>query len=255
MAGKKEIFKQVQVSENIKLRQGYFVTSHVNLKKVYDWFLIREYLLSVNSSGLYDICEFKKACEATKINYNTARARISCFESCGLLVRNKAAGVIKIVELTGNVERLYNLFERHRNDIEQSKNPKVYFADLWKRRLIKSNVVSQAFKEAEKCNDRNIARKYLRTVKGSNTQIGASSGINLALSTIGNIIGRSKATAHRAVERMNGEGMIKVKKQSLFVCHVSQVEYFKRKDNLYGRLFVDDFKVFERMQNVYSFCA
>jgi hypothetical protein len=241
----------MQYTKDIQLRQHYFNASHVNVKKMFNWFLIRDALLTVNRSGLYDIREFRKACQSEKINYNTSRAQISFFGSCGLLVRNKGRGVIKIVELTGVVERLYKLFKQHQGAIMESRNPKVYFADLWKRRLIKSNVVGQAYKEAEKCFDKGISRKFLRTVKRSKTPIGASDGINLLLPTIGDIIGRSRSTAHRAVERMNQSGIIEVWKDKAFVCHVSQIDCHKRQDEVYGKLFVRDCRVFKRMPNRY----
>jgi len=188
------------------------------------------------------------------VNYNTARAQIQFFESYGLLIKNKGNGFIKIVQqLTGTIERLYKLFKRHQKAICESGNPKVYFADLWKARLIKTNIVSQAYREAGKCKDSNNGKKLLKIVRGSRTPLGKKQGINLSLATIGNIMKRTKGTAHRTIERMNESGIIEVKKNSEFVCHVSQIDQFKRTANLYGRLFIKDWRAYERLQNSYSF--
>jgi len=215
--------------------------------------MVREYLINKSGSGLYRNRDFREACEAVGVNYNTVRSQFEFFEFYGLLVRNKQKGFIKIVELTGKIGRLYKLFKTHRKAICASSNPKVYFADLWKARLIKTNIVSQAYREAGKCKDSNNGKKLLKIVRGSRTPLGKKQGINLSLMTIGKVLGRTKGTAHRTIARMAREGIMNVEKRSLFVCEASEFDRHKRTENLYGRLFIREGKVFERLQNSYAF--
>jgi hypothetical protein len=245
----------VQDNNSIRANQYSFNATHVNIKKLYNWFLIRDHLLSVNTSGLYDIREFKRACRSQNLNYNSVRMQLSFFESDGLLIRNKTRACIKIVELNGIIEKLYKLFKSHQEAIAGSKNPKIYFADLWKERLIRGNVRKQAIKEAEKCIDKNNGNKLMKIVISSKQPIGKKHGVNLSLLTIGRLMGRTKTTAYRTIERMNNAGILRTVKRSLFVCDISDIDHYRKVESLYGRLFVKGGQVRERIQNSYIFKA
>lgn len=245
--------------------KSYFDKSHVYLKGYYNFFQLRHHLhnesrvmsngqiitCSNNTTGLYSTNDIKRACHDAGLKYNTIRQQLRTFQKWGLLQRNKAKQIIKIHKLTGDARKLHVVFDRHFKAITAAKNPAVYFADLLKIKQIKSNIHRQAFKEAGKCKDRHNGKKLTEIVRDSKQPIGKKQGINLSLGTIGRTLGRSRTTAFKHIERMHRQGLIERRKHSIYVCDANQFKDCRKALNLYGRLFVRNGLVFERLQNSY----
>jgi hypothetical protein len=236
--------KQVQGS-------NYFLT-HIEVKRFYRYCLMREYLHTVNSAGLYHINQVRNCARVTRLSYNTLRNDINIFADMGLLVR--ANGFVKLHRLSDSLKSLHTLFKLNRQEIEKQSNPALYFADLYKKKIVFANVIAQSFMEAEKINDEKLKRKYLKHIRQKKAPVGVKEGIFLSLRTIGNIFDRGKTTAYKFIERMNNTAILKIKKNiSSALCPAIRINDLRKAENLCGRLFVKDGFVFERLQNSYQF--
>jgi hypothetical protein len=232
--------------------QDKIIFSQVDIKKLYRFFLLRQHLHdTVGTSGLYCTAELHKAAKAIGINYNTIKRDIKFFSSNGIVIKSRAH--FKLNRLESDFKRVYRLWLRFKVEAANDNNPAVYFSDLYKRNIIHRNIICQAYKEAEKIQDPGQRSKYLKIVKGSKTPIGARQGIYLSTGTIGRLLGRCRATAHKYMSRINDSGIIIVQKNYKRVCDASQLEFARRAENLYGRLFIRNGNVYERLQNSYLF--
>lgn len=226
------------------------IYTHSNIKKFYRFCLLRQYLLTLNSSGLYNIGQVKLCSIACKIPYNTLRADLSWFVAIGVLWRVK--NNMKLIRLTKNYKSLYGLYIKYEGQISKSETPAIYFADLYKRKKIYNNIICQIKREANKCDPIN-GKKLLKLVKTSKAEIGEKHGVHFSLGTIGHLFGRSKTTAYKYIERLNLNGIVKRKRNSAFICHLNEYHYHRKAEKLYGRLFVRSSKVYERLLNSYMF--
>jgi Fic family protein len=224
--------------------------SQSDLKKIFRYCLLRQFLLSTDTSGLYPIKSVKSCATTCKISYNTLRRDIAWFAARGLLI--KANGFIKLNTLKGSNKKLYNLFIQHETEIRQSKTPAIFFSDLYKKRLLWNNVILQAKKEAAKHESHN-GKKLLKIVRNSSTVIGENQGIYLSLNTIGKILGRSKTTAFKYIDRLHKSDILPRRRRSGYICHVGDPILPDAMKNLYGRLFIKDGQVYQRLQNGYIF--
>lgn len=226
------------------------IYTHSNIKKFYRFCLMRQYLLTLDSSGLYNIKHLKLCSIACKIPYNTLRADLSWFVAIGVLWRGR--NNLKLIRLGKQYKSLYGLYIRYEGQISQSNTPAIYFADLYKRKKIHNNIICQIKREATKCDPIN-GKKLLKLVKTSKAKIGEKQGVYLSLGTIGRLFGRSKTTAYKYIERLNLNGIVKRIRNSAFICHLSEYQYHRKTEKLYGRLFVRSGKVYERLLNSYMF--
>jgi hypothetical protein len=187
------------------------------------------------------------------VSYATLRSDIKYFQSKQLIM--KKGSYIKLNRLIGIYSRLSKLYKQRRDKIQLTEKPAVYFADLFKSKVIFANVVSQACKEADKISDRKIARKYLKQVRSAKTFLGLKEGINLAVKTIGKLLGRSKVTAQKYVTRMHDEGIIRKKGNRMAVCTIEYLKVARKQESVQGRLFIDKGIVYERLTNSYFFAV
>lgn len=225
--------------------------SQSDIKRLYRFFLLREQFHNLNTCGLYKVSLLKKAAEKAGLKYHTVRADISYLETRGGIVKEN--GYIKLNTLKGEIKRLYRLWIRLRKDIEASDKPAIYLSDLYKRKIIYGNVIAQANKEVDKLNEKGSRNKLLQTVKDNKTSIGERQGIYLSLETIGRLLNRSKTTAFSYIKRIHETGIMSRQLNLRFVCGVDELVFARAAENLYGRLKVKDGKVYERLQNSYTF--
>jgi hypothetical protein len=227
------------------------VFTHVEAKRLYRFFVFRKYLLSVNTSGLYEVSQIKKCANNSDLSYSTLKDDMKRFQEMELIVI--ANGFIKINRLEKQVASLWNTFSNHTSLLADSKTPAILFSDLYKERIIKKNVFSQVRMEAAKCSETN-GRKLRKLVRHSKQKIGARTGVNLSVGTIGIFFGRTKGTGHRYIERMHATGVIKrFRNNKQLEIPFDQLSQVRKAENLYGRLFTRDGKVYERLMNSYLF--
>lgn len=224
--------------------------THSYIKKFYRFCLMRQYLLTLNSSGLYNIKQVRLCSIVSKIPYNTLRADLSWFVSNGVLRKDK--NNLKLIRLSRTHQSLYGLYIRYAGQISDSKTPAIFFADLYKRKQIHSNVIYQVKKEAAKSDPIN-GKKLLKLVNHSKAELGEKQGVYLSLGTIGRLLGRSKTTAYKYMERLNMNAIVGRIKNRAFICHSKEYYYHRKTDKLYGRLFVRNGEVYERLLNSYVF--
>jgi len=232
--------------------QDKIIFSQVDIKKLYRFFLLRQYLHeTVGTSGLYCTGEIHKASKAIGINYNTIKRDVNFFSSNGIVIKSRAH--LKLNRLESDFKKVYRLWLRFRDEAAKHSNPSLYFSDVYKRNILHRNIISQAYREADKIQDPGHRSKYLKIVIGNKTPIGARQGIYLSTGTIGRLLGRCRATAHKYMTRINDSGIIIVQKNYERVCDASQLEFARRAENLYGRLFIRNGNVYKRLQNSYLF--
>jgi hypothetical protein len=235
---------------DISCRGKAFFT-HIEAKKIYRFFVIRNYLLSVNSSGLYKISQLKKCAIDTGLSYTTLREDIKRFRTMSLIMVGD--GYIKVNKLQKEFRSLWNMFINNESNFAESKAPAVLFSDLYKEKIIKRNVFTQIKMETAKCSEAN-GRKLWRLVRNSKQKVGEKTGVNLSVGTIGNLFGRTKGTGHRYIERMHALGIIRRFRNSRQLeIPYDQFNQVRKAESLYGRLFIRDGKVFERLMNSYIF--
>jgi hypothetical protein len=230
---------------------GRAVLTHIEAKRIYRFFVIRKYLLSGNSSGLYKISQLKKCAIDTGLSYTTLRDDIKSFRTMRLIMVGN--GHIKVNRLQREFRSLWNMFISNGSLLAQSKSPAVLFSDLYKEKIIKRNVYTQIRMEASKCSEGN-GRKLWRLVRNSKQKVGEKTGVNLSVGTVGSLFGRTKGTGHRYIERMHAAGIIRrFKNSKQLEIPFDQFNQVRKTENLYGRLFTKDGKVFERLMNSYIF--
>lgn len=222
-------------------------TSHVEAKKYFRFFYLVDQFHQINTSGLYTETQLKSCVKFT----TTVRRDLKDWELLGLLL--KRGHYIKLHKMSGRVLKMFRLYQQRKDEILLQPNPAVFFADLLKRSAIRAAVKKQAMKEADKIHDTVTRRKYLKIVGHGRTSIGAMQGINLSVETIAKIFGRTKATGHRYITRMNSSRVIRVKKHSRAICHQNEIAIVRKTENLYGRVFIKDGFVYERLANSYQF--
>lgn len=196
----------------------------------------------MDTSGFYSIRHLKAAAIHTGINYNTLRADISFFVANSLLQKHGAK--LRLKSLPRPIQKLIKFYSP---DISATG-----FCNLIKKSIFFNHLYKQAVKESKKIFDRTIRKKYLTTVKDSNTFLGVNQSLFCSLSTVASYYDKSKTTALRYVRDLKKSGLIKVKRNCQQIAHVSQLP-FLRNDRFINRIFVNGEFVFERLPNSYKF--
>lgn len=228
------------------------VLSHTDLKKLYSFIRVRECLLSMSDSGFYSICNMRTACRSALVNYNTFRGNLKWYSDRGLLLVNKNKSCFKLNRLEKHYRIALSIYKRQQDAILLSKCPAIFFADLYKSKLMWGEVNRQAGAIASKI-DKSSGKKFLETVRKSRRPIGESERIFIPLSKVGELIGKSKQTAWRSVERMNASRIIWRKRNTKEICDVSDLRPARRALELYGRITTKKGIVYERKLNSYFF--
>lgn len=230
------------------------IYDQVYFKRLCRFFILRDFLLTENTSGLYRLSSslIWKASKATGICYNTIKKDLSLFASYRLITW--ANGFIKLNKITYFTEREQSLYKKFRNEIKRSHKPPLYFSDLYKRKVIFSNVVKQSFKEAEKINDERLKVKYRASIRRSKAVIGANKGIRLSIKTISKILNKkSPSSGFRYVASMNKNRIVTRIKRRATVPAAQKIEHLKNQEGFRGRLFFENGELVERLQNDYIF--
>jgi Mn-dependent DtxR family transcriptional regulator len=225
----------------------------IRVKRFYRFIRQRGFLLSIDSSGLYQKNLLKDGAAVTGISYNTIRADLKSLEKDGLIeICNKK--LIRLKKMSGYYHKLYITYSNNRDDINNHPKPSLYFSDLVKSKILRTYLLSQANMESKKIIDPTIKRKYLKTVKSTTTALGVSHGINASLTTISKVFGKSKITAFNYINNMKSSGIISVKRKSRFICKVWEftTDIWK---NFINRTFYNekDYGIYERLPNAYLF--
>ena len=240
------------------MEQRYYIfRTHVNLKRFYRYCLLRQYLLSLSEAGVYSysIDSLKELCYSTGLNYNTLiRSHLPFYEKAGLLSRSGPYIILK--RLPAKTKTLYTTFIRFETEIRNSKKPEIYFADIFKKKQLWKGLMTQANNVARKTLDKDTGKKYLQTVKRNNARFGVSGngsmytsqqndvpvtttgdhyGLYLSLRLSGKILGRSKTTAYKYINRLGDSDLLKVYKDKKPVITVTKDGSLshRRKQNSY----------------------
>lgn len=213
------------------------VLSHNDLKRLYSFFLVRERLLDISSSGFYPTSVLKAACTSCGVNYSTFRGNLNWYADHGLLILNRRKSVLKLNRIDDEYKRALDLYKRHKRTVINQQQPSIFFADLFKSKVMWGHVNLQASAIAYKLfADKGSRKKFLDTVRLSKQPIGESENksesIFLPLSKIGKLISRSKGTAWKAIRRMNRSGII-VRRLNGWLTTPNKVLYL-RKQNSYS---------------------
>lgn len=227
------------------------IFSHTEIKRLYRFFVLREYLHSCNTSGLYKISVIRQCAAVTGISYNTLRLDINWFARIELLV--KANGLIKLNVLKKPFKSIASIFDIHRHQIAVRKNPAIFLADLYKSKIIFGNFLIQAYKIAEEIKDEKLRKKYLKSVRSNKTLLGERQGIFFSIRTTGKLFNKCSTTGWKYIERLHGHGILERKKNYAMLFHVSRINEVRQAENLYGKLTIRDGIVYERLQNSYRF--
>lgn len=237
----------------MRQRYEYFIDQR-NVKRFFRYCLLREHLHQLNTSGVYHISEIQKCSAATNVPYNTLRLDISQFYKLGLITKNGKH--LSLHGLERRIKSLYELFKKHREQIQEHEtinDQALFFSDLVKKRILYHNIIAQAKVEASKRGVKE-GRVYMKTVKRQGTQLGESLDLHLSIGTIARLLNRSKKTAWEYVERLNESGIVKRRKMNPeYICHVSEMPYLKKIEDLYGRITVRNYGVYKRKANEYIF--
>lgn len=210
---------------------------------MYRFLRLRKYLLGINTSGLYNKSVLKEAAIHSGINYNTLRADISFFEQKGWI--QKSGKYLRLLRLSTSISKFTRFSDTSNSDIE--------FCDLVKKNIFFSGLYRQAKKEAEKINDHKIAKKYLKTVRGSISPIGVNHGIYCSIATIGRIFSKSQSTAKRYISGLKNRRLIGVVNNSKIIGEAKDYNQLKRMPELINRIFLSENVVFLRQTNSYKF--
>ena len=220
----------------------------MDLKRLYRFFLFREALLQRNTSGLYTLETIRSCIRITP----TMRRDLK--DWCRLRLIEKKGSYIKLNKLTGTNAAMHKTFCNFRMEIESAESSGVYFADLYKKRIIHAYAIAQAYKEKEKIEDDRTAKKYLKHVRSNIAFLGVKEGIYLAFSNIGRLLGRSRTTSHKAITRMRKSALIKSKQMIQFTGYrAHEFEQYRKASGTYGRLLVKNGLIYQRLANSYCF--
>jgi len=228
---------------------GNKIYTHVELKRLYRYFVVRKYLLSLNTSGLYCLSDIKQCAKTTGISYTTLRDDLKWFNGHELVTIVKKR--FRINTLPTRLNSILRLFNNNERLLQESKTPAITFSDLYKNSIIKKNVTTQVYKV---CKDPKIAKKTSRQIRRAKTRIGLKGdGIYLSHKTIGNLFGRSRYTACRYIKRMHDTNIINKKRESKRLGTIKDYPEIRTTEGLYGRVFIKRGIVYERLQNSYLF--
>lgn len=232
----------------------------IELRRLRRYFIVREMLHNANTSGLYFV-SWHSLARVSGFRIETIRADFAQAQRLGICIIGKHKGkqFLKLNQLRGSIGKAFDLFTRHRSEIETDKNPDRYFAGLYQRKVIWSNVYLQALNESRNLS-KTDKRKFLKTVNDSKNSVGVRHGIRLSVSTIGRLLNRSKATACKYVLQMHSAGIIERKRNGKYLGPASEInsirrelEYSKGEGYSYNRLYIVGGLVYERLQNSYRF--
>lgn len=235
------------------------VTTH-SLWKFYRLMRVREYVLGLNTSGLYHwrYAPLKAISEATGISTDALKRDLGFFHRLGLVYYRN--GYLKIVRLEGKSERLMKLYHAWKNEINQSDNPKQFFVNIYLRDELAKNVNYQLVEESKKCADPRNREKLRSLVNLDSEQIiGRKQGVNVSHRSLGGIFQRSVSTGTRYFDRLKKSGLITIIPQSEVVAPYTPEKYSELKkaiifrggrEYLYGcYLFIRNGFIYERKTN------
>jgi len=256
-----------------------------NAKQVYGFFIWREALLGINTSGLYTHSQFK---QAAGDRYNAERVKLIKYERWGLIKWDKKYHKIKLVRPDETTARLKRILNNHRETILSHSDRPYMFAGIVNTTQLRGNAskqMSAEYHRGQSLSDDdekasgikikseraltilkdllyNRSHKFPTSLKSTKHKFGVSEGVNMALSTVGRITGNSKSTAtgFYTVKRLEKLGLVSVKRQSKplmingnYITSLDSYRTLRRQDEFRGRLFMKGGIVYERLCNAYGF--